>query len=144
MSSLPGSLVQLGEVVNDPDLAQTFLIQRSTWSWIKGVWQPGTTTETVVAYGVVSVAEPRDIEMVPEADRVKGMMVFYSSQPIYGTRGVLGFGQGNFDGPPGVGGTLPASSDILVWRGLNWRVLSVRQMVDYGYFKAIAVRMRAE
>jgi hypothetical protein len=121
------ALIQVSEVVNDPDLAQPFTINRSSGVWNNGVWQ--STTTAVQGYGVIANPTVRELEMIPEGDLVKGAMVFWSAQPIYGTHGTQGVG---------------GSSDILIWRGNNYRVLNVTQYQDYGFYRAIAVRMKAD
>lgn len=123
----PGALINVSELVNDPDFAQSFVILRSTGTWIKGEWTPSTTA--VQAYGAISVARPRDLEMVPEGDVGHGAMVFWTQQPIYVTR-VANNGKGQ-------------SSDILIWQEEQFRVLDVKQYKDYGYYRAIGTRMAA-
>ena len=121
------AVVNMSEVMNDPDLAQAFLIQRSTQgTFLNGVWQ--TTPVTLSGYGPIRPASAREINMLPEGDRVGEIKAFWSSQPIYGTRGTSGKGE---------------SSDILVWNGLYYRVLQVFQDQDYGFYKALATRMKA-
>lgn len=120
-------MIDVSEVVNDPDLAQPFSILRSSGSWFKGVWNSVQTT--VQGYGVISVAEAQDLEMVSEGDIVHGAMVFHSQQPIFRTNAN--------NATDSTGG----SADILVWRGENYRVLHVYPYEDYGYYRAVAVRM---
>lgn len=121
-------MIQIDEVVNDPDLAQIFTILRScNGQFLYGKWE--TETSSIDSFGVVANPTNKELQMVPEGDRAKGVMVFWSSEPIYATRA-------NTEG----GG---ASSDILVWRGDNFRVLDVKQFQDYGYYRAIATRMKA-
>lgn len=126
-ATAPGALIQVSEVVNDPDLAQPFTILRSVGSWLNGVWQ--STQTSIQSYGVIADPSDRELEMIPEGDRVKGAKVFWSSTPIYGTHATEGAG---------------GSSDILVWHGLNFRVLHVFQYQDYGVYRAVAVRMKAD
>lgn len=120
-------MIDLGLIPNDPDLAQNYTILRSNNNsqWLTGTFQ--SQTEEVPGFGVVSVASLRDLEMVPEGDVVHGAMAFWSSRPIYGTRATQG--------------QAGLASDILVWRGENYRVLNVAEYRDYGYWKAIATRM---
>lgn len=118
-------VIQVSEVVNDIDMAQNFSILRSTGSFNVGVWE--STTETLSGYGVISVAKPRDLEMIPEGDKIVGAMVFHSQQPLYGTHD----------------GQAPGSSDILIWNNHQWRILSVSQYKDYGYYRAVAERLSA-
>ena len=127
MSTAPGALIQMSEIVNDPDFAQPFTALRSVGSWLNGVWQ--SVTSEVQLYGVIAEPTVRELEMMAVGDVVKGHMIFWSSQAIYGTHAT-----------EGVGG----SSDILVWRGENYRVLLVHQYLDYGFYRALATRMKAD
>lgn len=128
MSSGAAALIQLSEVVNDPDLAQSFQILRSTSTeFLNGVWQ--STTTSIGSYGVIANPTDRYLDMQAEGDVIKGDKVFWSSQPIYATRATEGVG---------------FSSDILIWRGLQFRVVDVKQFEDYGFWRATAVRMKSD
>lgn len=116
-------MIQVDEITVDPDFAQAFTIKRSTGSWLNGKWT--TTTSDVSAFGTIEPASSKDLKMVPEGDINSEPMSFYSPDPIFTTRDE---------------GT-PAASDILVWRGQNFRVLNVFEYQDFGYYHAIAVRM---
>lgn len=120
-------MISVSEVIQDPDFAQAFGILRSTGSWLNGVWQSATTS--VPGFGVVGEPTTRDLKMIPEGDTVQGMLAFWSVEPLYATHAT-----------EGVGG----SSDILIWRGHNYRVLQVEQYQDYGYYRAVATRMKAD
>lgn len=110
-------------VVNDPDLAQHYTILRSSGgAFLNGVWQNGTVT--IPGFGVISVAKARDTNMLPGGDKITGAMVFWSSQVLYGTRN-------------------GANADLLIWNDLQWRILEVKQYKDYGYWRAIAERLKA-
>lgn len=117
-------MLDMSEVVNDPDFAQAFQIIRSSGgAYVLGVFNESQTT--ITSYGVISVAQPRDLLQLPEADRVTGMMVFHSQQPIFETSQNRG-----------------ATSDILIWQEQQFRVQNVFPYRDYSYWKAFAVRMQ--
>lgn len=118
-------MIDLSEVVNNPDMAQDFTLLRSSGSWQNGIWISVPASQ--LCHGVVSVATPRDLDMIPEGDRVTGAMVFHSSVPLYGT----------WVDPQG----MQHSSDILMWNGNQFRVLTVSQYLDYGYYRAVATRL---
>jgi hypothetical protein len=114
----------LQDVVNDPDLAEPFNIQRQTGSFGPGGWQ--VTPQSIDMWGVVTVATQKQLQMIPEADRVNGARMFLSQFPIYTTNEVQG-----------------VTSDIIVWDNLNWRVVAVAPYENRGgYYWAIAQRMR--
>jgi hypothetical protein len=107
----------------DPDFAQSFTIQRSTGAFVLGGWQSATTSLTAV--GIVTVAKERELRQVPEGDRVTGAMLFFSPTILYLSHG----------------GGKAAVSDQLVWRGDTYRIAKVWPYVDFGFWKAFAVRM---
>lgn len=120
-------MINVADVVSDPDLAQPFTILRSTGSWVNGVWQ--STVVSTPSYGVIAEPTEVDLEMVPEGDKVKGAIVVWSPQIIYATHATEGAG---------------GSSDIIIWNGLNHRVLQTKLYSDYGYYRAIATRMKTD
>ncbi len=117
----------LDEVVLDADLAEAYTIIRSNGKFVMGGWQD--TKQTLQGFGVVTVARPSEIQMLPEGDRNSEVRAFYSAQPLYETRD-------NFQEGTGV-------SDILVWNGFKYRVMVVAEYGNRGYWKAIAAKMSA-
>jgi hypothetical protein len=120
-------MISVEEVVNDQDVAQIFTILRSTnGKFVSGIWT--TDQVSIPSYGPIRPATPRDLEMVPEGDKVKEVKIFWSAQPIYATHATDGIG---------------GSSDLLQWKQLYYRVLSVTQSQDWGFYRAVAVRTKA-
>jgi hypothetical protein len=117
----------LDEVVLDADLAEAYTIIRSNGKFVMGGWQD--TKTTIPGFGVVTVARPNEIQMLPEGDRNSEVRAFYSAQPLYETR----------DNPQEGTGV----SDILVWNGFKYRVMVVPEYGNRGYWKAIAAKMSA-
>ncbi len=118
-------MIDLSEVVNDPDLAQPFTILRQSGSFQLGGWVPNEP-QPIDAFGVITVATPRMMQMVPEGDRVGGEMAFCTANEIYLTSEKRS-----------------GTSDQLVWHGEKYRVTHVAPWMDYGFFIAVAVRMKA-
>lgn len=121
-------MINVADIVNDPFAAQNFTIIRSTGAWVAGVWT--NTPTNVPAYGSIQVANAKDLEIVPEADRVGGEIKIYCTQPIYQTR--------VDDASSGTSGL----SDIILWQGDQYRVTSDAVWSDFGYYKAIAARTK--
>jgi hypothetical protein len=117
-------MIDLSRAVNDPRLMQGFTIFRSVGSFQAGGWVEGAKT-SIAAYGVVTVASVKDVQMLPQADHIGGEMIFYSTTQFYTTSA-----------------DNSGTSDILVWRGENYRVMQVSPFDDYGFNSAIAVRMK--
>jgi hypothetical protein len=115
------------DVVNDPDFAQAFTITRSQGGkWELGRWQNATVD--LPQWGAVQQPETKDLEQVPEGDRLLGVIVIHNEQEMYVT---------NSDGTGKI-------SDIVTWHNDQYRLISVSDRSDYGYFKAIAVRMAGQ
>lgn len=116
----------LTEVVNDPDLAEEVTIVRTTVKFGLGGVQE--TSVNIPAYGVLTVASPKELKRIPEGDRLTGSIMFNCSQIIYQTH-------------EGSGGNDPSRlSDQIIWRGLKYKVVSVSPWVDFGFWQAILLR----
>lgn len=118
-------MINLAAIAVDPDFAQPYSISRQTGQWGPGGWVPGTPT-TLAMYGAVTVGSEKDLKQIPEGDRAEGAMIFYAIQEIYVTR--LDSGSG--------------TSDVITWRGEQYRVAKVWPYAHAGYWKAYAVRMK--
>ena len=119
-------MINVGELLTDPDFAQAFTIKRSSGAFGLGGFLAAISN--VRGGGVITVATEEDLMQVPEGDRVTGAMMFYSQKPIYATRA----------------GATAGLSDLIVWRGQTYRIAKVFPYQDYGFFKAIGVRMSGE
>jgi hypothetical protein len=119
-------MINLAEIATDADFAQSYTVIRSSGSFVLGGWS--NTTSSVPMYGAITVASSSDLEQVTEGDRVTGAMTFYSTQQLYVTRA----------------GTTPGLSDIIAWRGQNYRLVKIFDYLDYGWNKAVGLRMSGE
>lgn len=90
-----------------------------------------TSVEEINMRGVISVASSRELNSLPEGDRVSAAMVFHSMEPIYLTRAV--------DIVEETDGII---SDKILWRGEFYRIAKVDPYTDYGFFKATGVRTK--
>jgi len=112
-------LIDVSEVILDPELCETFTRRRQTGSFdAHGVWK-ATYADTQIV-GVVEPMSTQDIAMMPEGSRLADMLTFWSTSEMRTAAGK---------------GTEP---DILVRIGLSYRVLNVNPWPERGYFKAIA------
>jgi hypothetical protein len=120
-------MLDLSSIVIDPDFAQSYTVYRESGTFTGGRWVAAPELVLTMT-GVVSVAKPQELVQVPEADRTSAVMAFYSAQPIYTTRS---------DSSKAAEGT----SDQILWNGDRYRVSTVAPWKDFGYYKALAVRM---
>jgi hypothetical protein len=117
-------MINVGEVVVDPDFAQEFNIYRTTGHFGPGGWIQDIPV-IIPAYGVIYVASEKELAMFPEADRIKGSMAFVTPIEIMTTSAD--------------GGNI---SDELEWYGEKYRVINVAPWSDYGFYLALAERMK--
>lgn len=115
--------VNVIDAVTNSDIAETWTLTRSVGSFKVGGWS-NDSSQPIQFYGVVSVAGQRELSMVPEGDRAMGAMVFWSIAEMFIT---------NVTGSQ--------TSDIITWRGEQYRIRNVRHYPQRGYFRAVAVRM---
>jgi hypothetical protein len=114
-------MINIAELINDPDFVQNYTVYRKDATWSEG---ETTQTETKLKFtGVVVAANTRDVNMLPEGDRIAGLMVFYTTtdKPFYPTRST-------------------GTSDEILWRGDRYKLMQVYPYDDYGYVKAIGTR----
>jgi hypothetical protein len=124
--------LDLSMVAAAPDLSSNFTVLRSNGGqWVNGIWVDSFTA--IPMYGPVSIASPKDLEMIPEGDRPSSAMVFWTTQIVYET-------QGPTAGVHGKG----ISSDMMQWNNLNYRILQVAERPMNGYYRAVATRMLAD
>jgi hypothetical protein len=125
----------LSFVVDDGTLSDPYSIERSTGTFEQGGWV--TSPEIIPGYGVISVADAEDVEMVPDGDEITGAMVFHSQDRIYLTQ----MDQQKY-GTEGYGQVTQRVSDIILFLNQRWRVLFVFPYPQHNFWKAIAVRMQ--
>lgn len=122
-------MIDVSEVVLDPDFAENFVIKRSSGSYQLDGWVDVITT--VPMYGAIQPSSSKDLDQVPEGDRIKGAITVWSTQPIYTTRRGTGANDGGL-------------SDIIVWQGEDHRVAGLLPWNENGFFRAVAVRMKGD
>lgn len=126
------SLINLSEIVQDQDFAQSASLVRTTGAWGLDFENLQTglvpTPTTVQWFGIIQPARAEDIDMVPEAQRKEGAMCFHSVQPIYAT-------SNDNANPNGL-----MLADVFTWRGQDYEVMHVWPWEDFGYYRAVAVR----
>lgn len=117
-------MINVSDIVNDPDFAQSFVVQRSTITFVSG-----GLSNVIVNVQMWGVIEPKDKELLtlPEGDRVTGFVTFYTQLPMYMTN-IEGSDDGHL-------------SDIAVWHGQQFRIVKDSIWSDFGYYRTIGVRM---
>jgi hypothetical protein len=121
-------VIDISEMMDDPDFVRAYTVSRSSGEFAEGGWVEATPT-TLTVYGPVIVSSPEDLQLIPEGDRVSGAMSFYSSERLYRT---------HKETDPQTSGT----SDRITWNGEEYRIAGISPYMDYGYYKAVAVRTK--
>lgn len=111
-------MINVSELITDPDFAQTYSIFRKSGQFTAGRW---VQTETELTFtGPIQPATEKEIIQVPEGDRISEILVFYSTQEIYTTNNT-------------------GTSDEIEWSGNRYKVEKVERYGDNGYYKALAI-----
>ena len=119
-------MIDLSELILDSDFCQPYIGYRTSGSFVDGVF---VGSESIVNFvGPIIAANVKDVNMVPEGDRVVGMMVFYTQ-----TNNPFHVSQSSPD--------YEGISDYLVWNNERYKILSAYPYNDYGYLKCVASRI---
>ena len=112
-------MINVAEIVMDPDFAEPLTIIRSTFTF--GLVDSNTETQ-IQTYGIATPAKPQELMQVPEGDRVSGAMTFRSTTPFFLS----------------TESTQSSNADVILWRGVRWKVIYVFPWDHFGCPKAIA------
>lgn len=117
-------MINVSEIIDDPDFAQAFKVQRSSGTWVLGRFI--AATETLQFSGVIEPLNTKEIKMLPEGDQITGGINIWTRETLHTTKR-----------ENALGGKL---SDEVIWQGENWKVYQVQNFSDFGYQQAICVR----
>lgn len=120
-------MIDLSELVDDPDFAQEFTLLRSTGNFVDGRWVENPKT-TVVMTGVITPMSARELQQMPEADRVIGSINIYTLQPLYTT----------------TGGSPQRTSDQILWKGHYYKLFQINDYSDFGFYHSIGQRVTGD
>ena len=116
-------MINVSDIVSDPDFNEPLVIMRSSG----GQFGLGGFTDTPVpikTYGIATPAKPEELQQVPEGSRVSGMMTFRSVTPFFLSNE-----------------STATNADIVVWRGLNYRIIYVFPWDHFGCPKGLGTLM---
>ena len=117
-------MINVSEVVNDPDFAQWFTVFRKSGEFGSGGFIQGEELP-IPMKGPVIPSTAEELNMIAEADRVTSAMNFYTTTAMYRTR------QG-------------ATSDEILWQSERYRIINVWDRSANGFYKAMATRMEGD
>lgn len=112
--------INVKRVLSNPKFNTSFTVYRKSGDWLHGKWSGHESS--IVLRGVIINASPKEVEMFPEGDRIINAITIYTKSEIYTSRGATG-----------------GISDDIEWNGRRYKVMTVNNYSDYGYFKAVAI-----
>lgn len=123
-------MIDVSSVVLDPRFAQTFTVKRYTdGKWEAGRWVQ--TPDVIKITGIISIANAKQIEFIPEGDRIGGEIAIHTTVPLYNSRNGTETKKGG-------------TSDIVIWHDDEYKIYQVNEYSDYGYYFAIGQRMASD
>jgi hypothetical protein len=119
-------MVNVGRVAVSRRLgAQLLKVPRRSGGWVNGEFVENTAEELVGIYGLVTIAQPRDLQQIPEGDRITGAIRVLTNVRLLQTR------------DDGLG-------DIITWQGAQYKVSTVSHDIDYGFYRSICTRLEGD
>jgi hypothetical protein len=73
-------MIDVSDIVTDPDFAFPYIVIRRTGKWVSGRFQAGEP-ERIDFYGAVQPASAREIQQMGIGDDEQGVMKFFCRQP---------------------------------------------------------------
>lgn len=127
-------MIDMSSIIYDPAFAQSIKVYRKTGDWAAN--GEFVTTETLITMiGVISIANAKQIEFVPEGDRIGGEIAIHTTQILYNSRSA-----DETETPIKEAGL----SDEIEWHGDRYKIYQVNEYSDYGYYFAIGQRKASD
>lgn len=118
-------MINVGELIHDPDFCTSFKVIRSKGEWMAGDFTITQTTELNLE-GIAQPADEEELETFPEGERLRGIMKFLADQEIYLSRDESASEEGRL-------------SDEIHYHGRRYRVTRVKDWSEQGYWRAFGV-----
>lgn len=122
-------MINVAHAINDPRFAQKFKVFRKSGEWIKGRFIESEKEINMI--GVITPSKPKEIEMIPEGDRVGGEITIHTTRNLYTTHAIQNEESKETEG----------TSDQIEWQGERYKVYQVSNYSQYGYYSAIGMRL---
>jgi hypothetical protein len=122
-------MLNVSRVLQNPHFRQTFRVYRSEGEFRLGGWvEIAQSPEYFEMSGVAWPSSAKEIQQVPEGDRIQGMHTFATIDPLYVTHA----------------SGIPGTSDQLEWNGERYRLLQILNFNDYGFNVAVGARLEGD
>lgn len=124
------NLINVAKAITDPRFSQKFKVFRKSGEWVKGRFTESEKEISMI--GVVTPSKPKEIEMIPEGDRVGGEITIHTTRKLYTTRSI-NTSEANEENQ--------GTSDIIEWQSERYKLYQVNDYSQYGYYSAIGMRL---
>lgn len=126
-------MINVSEIITDPDFAQKYKVIRDAGEWVAGRFKI-VETKVLNYFGTVQPAQSEDLEQLPEVDRTSVVMNFYCASPkvFYISQEVVT--------------EIPDDEeqiiyDTIEWNGKKYKIIKVLPWGNNGYQMAFAVEL---
>lgn len=125
-------MIDVSRCVLDSRFSQTITVKRTTGAWKAGRFVADSTSPTTITMiGTITIANAKQIEFIPEGDRVGGEIAIYTTKPLYNSRSADGTNKAGI-------------SDIITYHNEDYKIYQSNEWNDYGFYSAIGQRMRSD
>lgn len=110
-------MINVAELMRDPDLAQAFQVERAAGSFAnEGEWSQTVTTIPMV--GIIQPAKSEDVlEFMPEGTRLANVIAVYCDQELR------------------IDNAETLRSDVILWHGNPYRATAAKHWADHGFWQ---------
>lgn len=120
-------MINVGELITDPDFCQTFTVYRNIGFWSsEGIFETSETSFRTT--GVITPLKTKELDQLPEGDRIQGGVNIYTNVALFTTH------------LKAAATTDGYVSDEVVWQNERWKIVNTANFVDYGYYKSVSTR----
>lgn len=114
-------LLNIGELIDDPDFNQDFQITRRSGNWENGRFIP--VDEVIDTYGIIDPQDTSELDLAPDGSMIRGRIKVYTHLKMYVT--ILDAPSGSY------------ISDEVIWQGNKYNVIMDSNYSDYGYYEYV-------
>lgn len=118
-------LINIQELITDPDFCQTFTVTRRSGTWENGRFIP--VEQEFSSYGVIEPQDTSELDITnPDGSLIQGRIKVYAHDQLYVT--ILN------DNPDNSG----YISDEITWQNNKYAIILDNNYSDYGYHEYVA------
>lgn len=113
-------MINVAELMRDPDFAQAFQVERAGGAFVEGEWIAAAPA-VLNMVGIIQPAKREDVlAILPEGGRLGSFIVVFTDQELQ------------------IEDSETKRSDVIIWRGKTYRVIGQKPWVDHGFWQAFA------